>query len=124
MIIALRTDRYAEVIDAVVQNYSASYPVVSDGVVVGSAWLTSDPGAAQCLVVLDTVEPGALEKWERFGYHVLFHWGEVKRGEREALVPEDVLLVTDVLSSTDQYCAIMKEQVDEMAEVCEDAFLG
>ncbi len=120
MIIALRTEHYAKVIDQIVQNYQACYPVTNrDEMVVGSAWLTDTPGMAECLVVLDTVQEGALELWAKSGKHVL-------TAEPLPLVHADVeiLIVHDRKDSDWIFSSLYGETVDDMVALLEVAFLG
>lgn len=122
MIIALRTKHYAKVIDQIVQNYKDCYAVTNrDEMVVGSAWLTDTPGMAKTLVVLDTVQEGALEKWHSYGKHVL-------TAERLPLVDEavmdEILVVHDRKDDVWACSSLYGETVDDMAALCEEAFLG
>jgi len=125
MIIVIRSTKADEVIDGVTQNYQACYPVTNEHeMVVGSAWLTDDPGKAKCLVVLDTVEPGALEKWLASGKHVLTKELMIG-GKLETL--ENVLVVHDdrrEWALTMTCSSLHGETVDDMIDICEEAFFG
>jgi len=123
MIIALRTKHYAKVIDGLVQNYKACYPVTNrDEMVVGSAWVTDSPGNTQKLVVLDTVQEGALELWHKHGVHVLF---AEPTPPVDPKVLEDILIVHD---GSKERCwstsSLHGETVDDMVGILEEAFLG
>ena len=124
MIIVIRSTKADEVIDGVIQNYKACYPVTNEHeMVVGSAWLTDDPGAANCLVVLDTVEPGALEKWEKSGKHVL-------TSDWLPAVDIDQVLVVHDLKMNDgseppwAFSSLYGETIDDMIGICEEVFFG
>lgn len=122
MIIVIRSTKADQVIEGVIQNYAACYPVTNEHeMVVGSAWLTDDAGQANCLVVLDTVEIGALEKWSESGKHVL----------TSALLPSqsrdwpDLLIVHDQPADREWAVSTLRgETVDDMIGICEEAFFG
>lgn len=123
MIIVLRTEHANEVITAVIANYAACYPVTNEHeMVVGAAWLTGIPGAAEVLVVLDTVEPGALEKWHASGRHVLTSQQFPKL---TAGLIDDILIVHDKTEKAFSCNNNLRGETPlDMAELCVEAFLG
>ena len=122
MIIVIRSTKSDEVIDGVVQNYRACYPVTNEHeMVVGSAWLAADPGHHLVLVVLDTVEIGAMDKWLAYGKHVLT--SDMIPGNYSDW-PEEILIVHDRKRTEWAVSSLYGETVDDMVAICEEAFFG